>query len=364
MAHPRGNHKDSNDLNSITGTFGSRLAVISLALSAAFAFLTFEAAAYYEYSQPNPIYTGCNTCHGDFKAGSYLSLKDGESWALGLHKVHSSDMLSDDCDACHSGAGFKPVRIGISTGGTDLEPLSCSGCHGRSQDGWHEGSTMGYSFGLRLRHWNVNRWVNGVSTRECYDCHPDSTPAWVPASEWLSPPYYASPGTGHPAIPGSPCNQQPQDEENISGGPQGLDNDGDGLLDMDDPDCAPGPATPGEASAPSGSPLRVTGYAPSTGIVSIMYDPACSASDHNIMMGPLEDVSTYGWSSEVCMIGNSGVSSFVPGPGSWFFIVVGTEGTDDGSYGRGRRPDTALYQRPPFTGNACGSRQNLARRCD
>jgi hypothetical protein len=101
---------------------------------------------------------------------------------------------------------------------------------------------MGYAFGLRVVHWNANRWVGEDHTRVCYGCHPDSTPAWTPASEWLSPPYYSSPGTGHPSIPGSPCNQQPQDEENVSGGPQGLDNDGDGLFDMNDPDCAPGPA--------------------------------------------------------------------------------------------------------------------------
>jgi hypothetical protein len=223
---------------------------------------------------------------------------------------------------------------------------------------------MGYSAGLRLRHWIADRIVNGVSTRDCRRCHPDSDPNTVPASEWVSPPYYARPGSGHPGIPAEPCNLPPSHGENQRGDLRGLDNDGDGLFDAADPDCAPGPATPGEASSRWLPPLRVTGYDRITGRISIAFDPPCGAATHDVHFGPLDQVASYGWSGSACEVGAGGAAAFDLGPGSYFFVVVGADGPAEGSYGRGRRPDRSVYERPPAPAGACGRARDLSHRCD
>jgi hypothetical protein len=55
------------------------------------------------------------------------------------------------------------------------------------------------------------------------------------------PPYYFTPDAAHPNKPTSPCNIA--GKENYSGGSQGLDNDGDGIYDLLDPQCAGAAAT-------------------------------------------------------------------------------------------------------------------------
>jgi hypothetical protein len=332
-------------------------------LATVFAATVLDTSAYYRYTWNNPDDTSCNTCHGEFRTTPYISLKDGISWGASLHDVHGLDMLNGDCDVCHFGGVANPVFLGKSDGGTGMEPLSCSGCHGRRHDGWDHG-TMGYSFGLRMMHWIADIDVNGVSTRDCRRCHPDADPNLATASEWSMPPYYEQPGLAHPAMPTSPCNSPPGHDENFAGSLLGLDNDGDGLFDMADPDCAPGPPTPGEASGPALSPLLVTAYDSLTGNISISYGTSCGATSHNIYYGPLADVSVHGWSWQECDIGDSGSHTFNPGTGSWFIVVVASDGTTDGSYGRGMRPDRAHYQRPPFVGSPCGTEQSLVRRCD
>ena len=57
----------------------------------------------------------------------------------------------------------------------------------------------------------------------------------MPVGENVLPPYYANPGISHPAIPTDPCN--PNGSEDFRGSPEGLDNDGDGVYDVADPDC-------------------------------------------------------------------------------------------------------------------------------
>lgn len=324
-----------------------------------------EAPAWWEYTVSG---SDCVTCHGEFLSSPYISLTDSQSWGDSLHNVHIAQMVSGDCDVCHTSAGNLPVRLNRSAGGTGMEALSCSGCHGRPQDGWVQeiwipGYTMGFSFGLRRQHWQANTMVNGISTRICRTCHPDSDMVAEPASEWLLPPYYANPGTGHPDIPTSPCDTG-TGGENFAGGPSGLDNDGDGLFDGADPDCAPGPGTPGEASG-WGQPLvTVSGYDPNTGILSITYAPACGAADHDIYGGPLRDVRIYGWGGQVCGIGASGTYAFNPGSGSYFFLVIGNNGTAEGSYGHRMRENYMVHERPSWAGNGCGRTQDLSKRCD
>lgn len=123
--------------------------------------------------------------------------------------------------------------------------------------------------------------------------------------------------------------------------------------------------TPGEASGALLAPLLVTDFDPLTGGLALSYDAACSTTSNNIYFGPLSQVATYGYSGEVCDIGADGIhNGFDPGPGSRFFLVVGTDGPDEGSYGRDRLADGSSSERPNFAGNACGQVQTLAARCD
>ena len=71
--------------------------------------------------------------------------------------------------------------------------------------------------------------------------------------------------------------------------------------------------------------LRVTSFDGTTGQMSITYDPACGAADHNIASGPLAEVQLYGYAAQDCAIGNLGsYGAFAPGADSIFFVVVGT----------------------------------------
>ncbi len=101
----------------------------------------------------------------------------------------------------------------------------------------------------------------------------------------------------------------------------------------------------GSGSGPLGEArdLRVTAYDDGTGKISIDYDPACNAVDHHIEYGLLQNVSSYGYSGQDCSLGSSGsYDQFMPGPDSYFFLVVGNDGAGhEGSYGR----DSSLVER-------------------
>lgn len=187
---------------------------------------------------------GCITCHGDFRSSAYTSLVDGVNWG-NLHNVHRTNMLSGDCNVCHAGADRFPVPIAFSDGGTGLSPIGCMGCHGRAEDNTAANPNFpngGAGAGLRQVHFRAG--VTG-----CETCHADASPAaFTPAGERVLPPYYANPGTAHPAMPRSACNAD--GSENFAGTPIGLDNDGDGLYDGNDPGCGASatPDLPGEAA--------------------------------------------------------------------------------------------------------------------
>jgi len=237
-----------------------------LAVGACLLFVAGVAEAYEQWAlidgdptTPNdpPNYNACYTCHGDFNSGTYTDANSGTSWGDDLMAVHNSDMLGNDCDVCH-GSGFFPVLLGSSSGGTNLDPISCVGCHGRAQDGTGSG-TEGYGAGLRQRHWNANATVDvitdaglrQVSTRICAECHQrtdlagltDANPAnFTPVGENVQPPYYAdADGTAsHPTMPQDPCSDATNGitpEEDIIGDPWALDNDGDTGHDTQDADC-------------------------------------------------------------------------------------------------------------------------------
>lgn len=191
--------------------------------------------AYEQYSQ-NRDATNCRACHGNFRSSSYTSQVDGMNWG-NLHDLHRSTMLSGDCDTCHGGNKF-PVLLNSSLGGNGLSPISCMGCHGRNEDNTaaNPASPNGLGAGLRQHH-----FVSGVEL--CSDCHADANPAsYTPVGENVLPEYYVNPGTGHPAMPTAPC--LGSGGENFAGATSGLDNDGDGVYDLADGDCAGTPVEP------------------------------------------------------------------------------------------------------------------------
>lgn len=304
-------------------------------------------------------WTGCASCHGDFRASPYTSQADGQSWGASLHDVHVVQMLSNDCQTCHdTDPPGAPVFVGSSAGGTGLQPYGCSGCHGRSQDGTGSG-TVGFGAGLRQHHWRA-------AVTSCSTCHTDSNPAnKTPVNEKTKPPYYANPGTGHPLLPTDPCNPAPAYPEDFAASTLGLDNDGNDAYDNADGACSAAP-TPGEASNPSApaNMMRVTAFNKSNGNVSISYVAACGATDNTVEYGALSNVKTYGYDTQVCAIGNSGTATFNLGSRSVFFLVVANNGTVEGSYGRKRSGGTFTERPEDTTVVTCPKPQDLSRRCD
>ncbi|HSS65587.1 MAG TPA: hypothetical protein VLS27_14240, partial [Gammaproteobacteria bacterium] len=200
-------------------------------------------------------------CHGHFRATNedndtpflrdvYISPTDGQPWSeiyqevtasepeeeIGLHDIHRHIMLdklsSSRCNVCHTRPvpGFYPVSLNSSST-TDLEPISCVGCHGRYEDMGNDGISAGLGAGLRQHHTNA-----GIT--ECKTCHEDADPAnYTPVGENVPPPFYFTPDAEFPNKPTNACNSN--GEEDYAGGWQGLDNDGDGIYDVFDPDCRP-----------------------------------------------------------------------------------------------------------------------------
>jgi len=190
-----------------------------------------SADAYSKYSTDKNATTNCGACHGEFSASPYVSLSDGQSWGNSLHYVHRTIMLNDDCTACHSGRKTQ-VYLNISDGGAGLDPISCMGCHGRTEGA----GASGYGAGLRQHHTAAGVYV-------CIDCHTDADPfSYTPVGEEVLPPYYANPGSNHPNIPYDPCNLDAN--ESFAGSADGLDNDGDSIYDALDADCTVTPPAP------------------------------------------------------------------------------------------------------------------------
>jgi Mg-chelatase subunit ChlD len=114
-------------------------------------------------------------------------------------------------------------------------------------------------------------------------------------------------------------------------------------------------------SLPGEPRIRRVGYSPATGQLQVDYTPACAASNHTIYYGPLQQVAGYGYSGAACALGTSGSASFAPGAlASAFFLVVGENGLDEGSYGRRssgtERPEdlgTQVCDRPQSLGASC-----------
>ena len=116
---------------------------------------------------------------------------------------------------------------------------------------------------------------------------------------------------------------------------------------------------PGEAAKAAG-PMLVSAFNKATGDISIGYGPACSATDHHVVYGPLATVSTYGYAGQACGLGNSGSATFNPGAGDFFWVLVGNTSALEGSYGT----RSTGSERPPASGlPGCSYAQDLSATC-
>jgi hypothetical protein len=115
---------------------------------------------------------------------------------------------------------------------------------------------------------------------------------------------------------------------------------------------------PGEASHQDiPSDLMLAQYDDATGQIDLTYTPACDSTDHTVYYGDLSNVSSYNYADASCFLGTTGTAPFTPGTGSFFFVIVANNGTDEGSYGK----DDGTLERPEAVGvGVCDMPQNLA----
>jgi hypothetical protein len=214
------------------GGFAVIVATCGLAVIAAVSGAPVAAFQTYSSGGSSGARTGnCASCHGDFRAASYRSFKDGALWSFtdpdtqltttGLHDVHRQLLRPNSCPICHTGGAFSfsPVLMDSSDGYSGLPPIGCMGCHGREEDLNTIDFSPGRGAGLRQHH-------QRLGAANCVRCHADASPAnFTPVAENVPPAYYAQPDTERPFKPTSACDVPGGTEAYI--GSSGLDNDGD-----------------------------------------------------------------------------------------------------------------------------------------
>jgi predicted CXXCH cytochrome family protein len=174
-------------------------------------------------------YSGCESCHGGFRDSNYVSAQDQTNWGTDLMSGHEP-WVGNDCDACHNSDGYSTVQLNASASNTF--PKSCVGCHGREQDvtgsctGLADGSDgveaeCGSGAGLRQMH------ESQVGAGTCTSCH---TSDGVPVGENVQPSNYS-------VAASSVKDACDADGTESKYGATGLDNDGNGQRDADDPNC-------------------------------------------------------------------------------------------------------------------------------
>lgn len=160
----------------------------------------------------NSDFGACAGCHA-----SLASMGPG-------HGPHAT-LANNDCGSCHVGGQ-----------GNSNPPLAnCVRCHGRDADAGGDNISAGLGRGLRLHHEVAN-------AATCDSCHSDAAgPLGV--GEHVLPSFYAQAlgGVGLDSCDGS--------EEQFASNSISLDNDGDGLTDAADPDCASNTAPVANAGA-------------------------------------------------------------------------------------------------------------------
>ena len=118
------------------------------------------------------------------------------------------------------------------------------------------------------------------------------------------------------------------------------------------------PSPPSEAS-PTGQ-MRVSKGSGSA--LNVTYAPACNAATHTVYAGTLSTLRSQGivWSQRYCSQGISGAATFTPASGSQYFVIVGNDGTVEGSYGRA---SSGAERSAAGAGGSCTYTQQLGGTC-
>jgi hypothetical protein len=326
--------------------------IVGLSLVAALAYLLLGgiAEAYETYHDPaldGDGYCAASGCHTGFP-------NRGPD-----HDVHVSELTSA-CNLCHTGSGRNNPYTMWSV--DSANPYGCAGCHGRD---YGETTAQSYfngtgsinpagaakmsGYGLRKQHKN-----KGVTI--CENCHADVSQSFIQGED-ISPPNYARTDvniTDSCNTDGTEDSSQPEPKGNDD---LGLDNDGDTFIDGADTDCG-AVAGPGEVSGSTLPQMLVTAHDKGLGNITISYGSACSTTDNSLEFGDLASVSSYTYAGRVCNIGNTGTYVWTYGAGSQFFLIVGDDGSIQGSYGL----DSTGGERPPDA-TPCAT-WDLTGRCD
>ncbi|MEX0332490.1 MAG: cytochrome c3 family protein [Puniceicoccaceae bacterium] len=195
--------------------------------------------AFESYHDPNQNDTGyCSSCHPGFTSGRSDT----------LHAFHTGgdDPVTTNCSLCHTGSGRDNPFTLWSTGDSD-DGLGCTGCHGRDygetivadyRDFPISGQQKNSGVGLRLHH-----AVSGITS--CAGCHTDTE---TPHPENVIDPgsgntthYYLRGDVSLGGAPVDPSNNEVSANTYARFSEPGLDNDGDDLYNMSDPDSVADP---------------------------------------------------------------------------------------------------------------------------
>lgn len=104
--------------------------------------------------------------------------------------------------------------------------------------------------------------------------------------------------------------------------------------------------------------MRVVSHDKTTGQTTLSFVPAAGSTDHTLYYGPLNAVSTYGYSGSVTGLGANGSSTLTLPPGSLFWVVVGRNSSAEGCYGK----NSANIERPCYPNAASCSIPKAANR--
>ena len=190
--------------------------------------LMWDLRAYESYHDPALNDEGyCVTCHPGFTGGR----------SDVLHQLHvSGDGVTTNCNLCHTGSG-RDNPLTMWSFGDALNGLGCAGCHGRnygetiSQDYQGlptAGDPKASGYGLRRHH-----ALHDVTI--CATCHtPDVPPGGEIFPESENAPYY---GRTDVSLGGQPMDTCTNEDTANDADTIGLDNDGDDLYELADPDC-------------------------------------------------------------------------------------------------------------------------------
>jgi hypothetical protein len=91
--------------------------------------------------------------------------------------------------------------------------------------------------------------------------------------------------------------------------------------------------------------------------IIIDWQPTCDADNHAIYFGTLGNFTSY--IAAECGVGMTGSWSGTPPAGDIFWVVVGVNGSNEGSYGE----DDGGLERPDAGGAYCGYTQDLSSTC-